>query len=118
MRAALKHLAGFGGRKIAVLGTMGELGAGAARWHEDMGAHARKIGIDLIVAVGPHAGDYLAGAGRSGVAFPDAASAAAFLKNELREGDTVLVKASRSARFEQIAGALGFGAGCGEGARC
>jgi len=118
MRAALKHLAGFGGRKVAVLGTMGELGPGAAKWHEDMGAHALTIGIDLIVAVGPHAGDYLAGADRSGVAFADAAEAAAFLKGELREGDTVLVKASRSARFEQIAGALGFGAECGEGPGC
>lgn len=118
MRAALKHLAGFSGRRIAVLGTMGELGSSAAEWHRGIGAVCRSLGIDVILAVGPHAPDYIAGAGGTGQAFHDAAEAADFLLNELKPGDSLLVKASRSAKFEQIVDALGFGRKAVEGARC
>lgn len=118
MRAALKHLASLGGRRIAVLGTMGEMGAGAGEWHREIGAEARRLGIDRLVAVGPFAEDYRAGAGGIADVFGDVAGAVAFLGGEVRAGDAVLVKASRAAKFEQIAGALGFGARGGEGAKC
>lgn len=118
MRAALKHLAGFGGRRIAVLGTMGEMGDGAGRWHREVGAEAQRLGIDRLVAVGPFAQEYRGGAGNIAEAFGDVAGAVAFLRGEVRAGDTVLVKASRAAKFEQIAEALGFGAASGEIVKC
>ncbi|HPA16427.1 MAG TPA: UDP-N-acetylmuramoyl-tripeptide--D-alanyl-D-alanine ligase [Verrucomicrobiae bacterium] len=118
MRAALGHLAGFTGRRIAVLGTMGEMGAGAAALHREVGGDVRRLGIDLLVAVGPFSGDYRSGAGGGTAVFEDVAGAVAFLRGEVRAGDTVLVKASRAAKFELIAEALGFGAGCWEGAKC
>lgn len=118
MRAALRHLAGFGGRRIAVLGTMGEMGAGAGVWHREVGAEALRLGIDRLVAVGPFAEEYRDGAGGIAQVFDDVAGAVAFLRGEVRAGDTVLVKASRAARFEQIADALGFGARGVEVAKC
>lgn len=108
MLAALDELALAGGRRVAVLGTMGELGSGAAEWHRRVGAAARERGIDLVVAVGPHAPDYASGAGASAQCCADTAEAGAWLRAGLRAGDTVLLKASRSAAFERIAEALGF----------
>ncbi len=110
MAAALAELGGMAGRKIAVLGTMGELGPEAARWHEETGRVAAAGGADMVVAVGPFAEDYLRGAGAGARGFGTAAEAAAYLKGELKPGDNVLLKASRSARFEAIAEALGVGA--------
>lgn len=118
MRAALGHLSTYSGRRVAVLGTMGEMGDGAGSWHRDAGAEAKRLGIDRLVAVGPFAGEYRSGAGGEAEVFADVAGAVAFLRGEVRAGDTVLLKASRSARFERIAEALGFGTASGEGAKC
>ncbi len=99
MRAALDHLASFGGgRRIAVLGEMAELGPGAPGYHGEVGEHARAHGIDLLVGVGEPARDYapdeLVG---------DPAEAAELLAAQLEPGDTVLVKGSRSAGLEAVA---------------
>ncbi len=103
MRAALDHLATLpGGRRIAVLGEMAELGPEAAGYHREVGAHARADGVDLLVGVGEPARDYdpdeLVGA-------PE--EAAELLAALLEPGDAVLVKGSRSAGLEAVAEALG-----------
>src|SRR5690606_20364622 len=50
MRAALEHLAAAPAqRRIAVLGEMAELGPESERFHRDVGAHARELGIDVLV---------------------------------------------------------------------
>ncbi len=102
MRAALSHLASLeGGRRIAVLGEMAELGAGAAEYHREVGASARSEGVDLLVGVGEPARDYgpdeLVG---------DPVEAAELLAAQLEPGDTVLVKGSRSAGLEAVAESL------------
>jgi UDP-N-acetylmuramoyl-tripeptide--D-alanyl-D-alanine ligase len=102
MRAALDHLASIEGtRRIAVLGEMAELGAGAPGYHREVGAHARGAGIDLLVGVGSPAREYdpdeLVG---------DPAEAAELLAAQLEPGDTILVKGSRSAGLEAVADAL------------
>jgi UDP-N-acetylmuramoyl-tripeptide--D-alanyl-D-alanine ligase len=102
MRAALDHLATFdGGRRIAVLGEMMELGAGAAGYHREVGEHARAAGVDLLIGVGEPARDYdpdeLVGT-------PE--EAAELLAAQLEPGDTVLVKGSRSAGLEAAAETL------------
>ncbi len=99
MRAALDHLGSVEGeRRIAVLGEMAELGAGAAGYHREVGAHARAAGADLVVGVGGPARDY----------DPDElvggpAEAAELLAAQLERGDVVLVKGSRSAGLEAVA---------------
>ncbi|MEA2360746.1 MAG: UDP-N-acetylmuramoyl-tripeptide--D-alanyl-D-alanine ligase [Solirubrobacteraceae bacterium] len=107
MRAALDDLAASAsGRRVAVLGDMLELGPDEARFHAEVGAHARGAGVELLVAVGPRAAHMADGYGEV-VAVPDAAAAAAAVPGLLRAGDTVLVKGSRGVGLEVVARALG-----------
>ncbi|MCU1669755.1 MAG: murF [Blastococcus sp.] len=111
MRAALGALAGLPGtRRIAVLGAMAELGPGAAAEHERLGRAAAAAGVDLVVAVGADAVGIADGAiaagrhpGKESVHVPDRAAARELLAPQLRPGDVVLVKASRSYGLEQLA---------------
>ena len=100
MRAALDNLASLevSGRRIAVLGGMAELGPEAPSYHREAGAHARDLGIDVVVGVGELARDY---APDDWV--PEPSSAAELVEKLLGEGDAVLVKGSRSVGLEAFA---------------
>ena len=106
MRAALDHLAAAPARRrIAVLGTMAELGPEAPHYHAEVGRRAAEAGIDVLVAVGDEARSYLdafEGPERHGVASPE--EAGALLERLARPGDRVLVKGSRSAGLERVVG--------------
>jgi UDP-N-acetylmuramoyl-tripeptide--D-alanyl-D-alanine ligase len=110
--AALGHLASNGRRGIAVLGYMAELGDIAAESHAEAGRLAAEAGAALIVAVGDGAAPVLDGArataGWQGetIALPDPAAAVAVLRNRVRPGDVVLVKASKSAGLWEVADGL------------
>ncbi len=97
MRAALDHLASLdvAGRRIAVLGGMAELGPRAAGYHREAGAHARGLGIELIVGVGELARDYAPDDWA-----PDAEAAVPVAAQLIGEGDAILVKGSRSVGLE------------------
>ena len=89
-------------RKIAVLGEMLELGAHSTRLHEECGALAAAVGLDLLIAVGGPPARALAGAAvRSGMAEASvayvvtSAEAAELAAGRTRPGDLVLVKGSR-----------------------
>lgn len=102
MRAALDNLATAGGRKIAVLGGMGELGADSDRFHHEIAAHAQATGVDKLITVGELGGAYgdaYAGAIEH-VAGPEAA--AYVVRKIVEPGDTVLVKGSRSVGLEKV----------------
>jgi UDP-N-acetylmuramoyl-tripeptide--D-alanyl-D-alanine ligase len=102
MRAALDDLAlSAEGRRVAVLGDMLELGADEQRFHAEIGEHARAAGVELLVTVGP-----LARAMRGDRAADTAAEAATLVRELVRPGDTVLVKASRGVGLEVVAEAL------------
>jgi len=98
MRAALTHLAerAGAGRRLAVLGEMAELGETAPVYHREVGELVRELGVKVI-AVGElaraYGGDWVATAGE----------AVTWLRGELRPGDVVLVKGSRSAGLEVVA---------------
>jgi UDP-N-acetylmuramoyl-tripeptide--D-alanyl-D-alanine ligase len=110
MRAALVHLAATAGarRRVAILGDMAELGAGAPAFHEEIGREAARVGVEALLAVGELARGYLEGA--TGVPLtrwaPDAEAAAAAAPDLLEPGDCVLVKASRAMGLERVADAL------------
>jgi len=102
MRAALDDLAAAApGRRVAVLGDMLELGPDEERFHREVGEHARAVGVELLVTVGPRA---VAMQGDQAAA--DAAEAAALVPELVEPGDTVLLKASRGVGLEAVAEAL------------
>jgi UDP-N-acetylmuramoyl-tripeptide--D-alanyl-D-alanine ligase len=106
MRAALEHLAGYEGRRVAVLGEMAELGPTGPEYHREIGAVVRDLGIDLVLPVGELAREYVNG----GTAFArDAEEAAAMIGNLVQPGDVVLVKGSRAVGLERVAEALTAG---------
>jgi len=100
MRAALDHLAMLkaGGRRLAVLGEMRELGPEAAAYHREIGEHARDRGVELIIGVGDLASEY-----GPDEQVADAEAAADALAAALRPGDAVLVKGSRAIGLERVA---------------
>jgi len=102
MQAALRHLiaAADGRRTVAVLGEMAELGPAAPGLHADVGREAQRLGVDLVVAVGPLSRGY------GGTWYADAGAALDGLAGLLQPGDAVLVKASRAAGLETVVEAL------------
>jgi UDP-N-acetylmuramoyl-tripeptide--D-alanyl-D-alanine ligase len=106
MRAALADLSGEserrGGRSVAVLGDMLELGGESAEHHLQMGVDAAAAGVGLLITVGERS----EAAGRSfsgpAVSFTDSAEAADSIASLIEPGDIVLVKASRGIGLEAI----------------
>jgi UDP-N-acetylmuramyl pentapeptide synthase len=113
MLASLETLAALpcAGRRFAVLGDMAELGRHAEAAHRETGRRAAELGLQGLWAVGSMAEATAAAARAAGMAgaraFQDVALAAQDLKQTVRGGDLVLVKASRAARLEQVAEILG-----------
>lgn len=100
VKASIDTLVNFDGRKIAVLGDMKELGAEELKLHFDTGKYSKDKGVDVTVAIGPLAKSLADGA--DGVWFEDIESAKKALPHIIKDGDTVLVKASHSMQFEKI----------------
>jgi len=110
MRAALDDLFARAepshSRRVAVLGDMLELGPDEQRFHEEIGAHARAAGVELLVTVGPRAAAMGPAFGGEVHAVATAAEALTALPALLHDGDTVLVKGSRGVGLEVIATGL------------
>lgn len=106
MAAALRALASLrrpGGRLLAVLGDMLELGPTAAERHREVGALAAELGVDDVVAIGAHAADFAAGFGPATMRVPDKGTAVGVVAAWARPADVVLVKASRGLALETVA---------------
>lgn len=105
-RAALDALAAIeGGRRIAVLGEMLELGDDSEAEHRAVGEYAASR-ADVVAAVGEAARPIADGAGDRAVALAGNDAAVDWLRGYLAAGDVVLVKASREARLDEVAAAL------------
>ncbi len=103
MRAALKHLAETPAqRRMAVLGTMAELGGAADAFHREIGEEAAALGIDVLVTVGELALPYGEGFDGETYAVPTPEEAAALIEELAQPGDRVLIKGSRSAGLERV----------------
>jgi len=103
MRAALKHLSETPAeRRIAVLGTMAELGPDSESFHHEIGEEAAALGIDMLITVGQEALPYGATFDGETYAVPTPEEAGALLADLALPGDRVLVKGSRSAGLERV----------------
>jgi len=108
---ALKSMAA-GRRTWAVLGGMGELGDGSVDEHVRVGEMVVRLGVSRLLTVGalakPIFDTFLLEGSLPDDAchVDDVASAISHLQGALREGDVVLVKASRAAGLERVALAL------------
>jgi UDP-N-acetylmuramoyl-tripeptide--D-alanyl-D-alanine ligase len=108
MKAALRTLIELDaeGRRIAVLGEMGELGKESDRGHREVGEAAAALGVDELIAVGETGAAIARAAQKAGleksasVASPEAA--AERLGEVASPGDLILVKGSRTARMERV----------------
>jgi UDP-N-acetylmuramoyl-tripeptide--D-alanyl-D-alanine ligase len=95
------------GRRVAVLGDMAEQGAHSEAAHEEVGRQVAELGIGQLFAIGKMA-PVMAGAAREAgmnrvMEFADVDTAAAAVKSFLKNGDVMLLKASRSMRLERVA---------------
>lgn len=99
VKASLDTLSNFDGRKIAVLGDMKELGKEELKLHFDTGLYA-KSKSDVVISIGELSKELAKGA--NGKWFADIDSAKSEILSQTKDGDTVLVKASHSMRFEKI----------------
>lgn len=110
MRAALDVQKGIvsrrGGRAVALLGDMLELGENSPELHYEVGRYAAECGVKRLITVGPLALKIAEGASlEETVCFPDPCDkekAALQLLAMLRVGDVLLVKASRGLALEKI----------------
>ena len=118
MKAALEYLAlesrRRGGRLLAVLGDMLELGDYAREGHETVGSIAVREGYEKLFILGDHSSDVVRGALSEGMETSNISiyekgthqSLIDELVREVRSGDLVMIKGSRGMRMEQVACAL------------
>lgn len=111
MKASLDVLSCADTRTVAVLGDMFELGPKSAQMHREVGAHAARIGIDVLICIGEltadtaRAAEEIAAEGASAIQVYHYNTKADFFAETgavLKEGDTILVKASHGMEFPEI----------------
>ena len=106
MKASLDVLKDADGRRVAILGDMGELGENEVALHEEVGVHAAECGIDVCICVGPLS-SHIAAKARSSenltvIEEPTRESLLSNLSSYVKTGDTILVKASHFMKFEEV----------------
>ena len=109
MKASLDVLAQAEGRRIAVLGDMGELGENEREMHYDVGKYAANTGVDILFCCGTLSEELAKGAQRGHTKvmyFAEREKLTQTLLNFVEAGDTVLVKASHFMEFPKIVKAL------------
>ncbi len=109
MKASLDVLAKADGRRIAVLGDMGELGENERELHYEVGKYAANTGVDILFCCGTLSEELAKGAQRGHTKvmyFAEREKLTQTLLNFVEAGDTVLVKASHFMEFPKIVKAL------------
>ncbi|WP_147074824.1 UDP-N-acetylmuramoyl-tripeptide--D-alanyl-D-alanine ligase [Sulfuriferula plumbiphila] len=102
VNAALAVLAAIPGKKIVVLGDMGELGGDAAAMHAEIGRAARAAQVDQLLALGEMSAAAVETFGAGAMHFERIEELLAELENRLDAGVTVLVKGSRFMQMERV----------------
>lgn len=102
MQAALNVLAKMPGKKILIMGDMGELGTDAAAFHHKIGRQAANAGVDVLLALGESSRQAVTGFGRGAQHFTDLDTLLEKAKNCLDEHVFVLIKGSRFMQMERV----------------
>lgn len=103
MEAALEVLKNFqGDKKIAVLGTMKELGDESFNAHFRVGKFAKDKNIDLLITNGEFNNAFKEGFGEGCITFEDKKDIIDYLSKHIEKNSVILIKASRSMKFESI----------------
>jgi UDP-N-acetylmuramoyl-tripeptide--D-alanyl-D-alanine ligase len=109
MKAAVTVLADAPGRRVFVMGDMGELGRGAEAMHAEVGAFAKAADIDVLLAIGDLARDAVMSFGKGAEHFTDIDALRQAARRLAAPGTTLLVKGSRFMQMERVADALAEG---------
>jgi UDP-N-acetylmuramoyl-tripeptide--D-alanyl-D-alanine ligase len=95
-----------GRRLVVVLGGMFELGPCAREYHREAGELAGEVGVDLLVCVGDEARWYAEAFPGKTLFYRDATTAAETLRDQLRDGDYLVVKGSRGVGLDTLTSKL------------
>lgn len=106
VRAGIDVLATTIGRKILVLGDMGEIGEASGQYHDEIGGYAKSQGVDLLFALGEATKAAVRNFGEGARHFCHVDKLIAALDKEAGPETTVLVKGSRFMKMERVADAL------------
>ncbi len=102
MRAAIDVLATLPGRRILVMGDMGEVGETAGQMHDEIGGYAKSQGIDQLFALGEKSIAAVHNFDGGGRHFSSVEALVANLKPLMDKDTTVLIKGSRFMRMERV----------------
>jgi len=106
VRAGIDVLAATVGKKMLVLGDMGEIGEMSAQFHDEIGGYAKSQGVDRLFALGDASALAARNFGSGGEHYSSLEPLLAALTTELTAETTVLVKGSRFMRMERVADAI------------
>ena len=106
VRAGIDVLAATIGRKILVLGDMGEIGEASGQYHDEIGGYAKSQGVDLLFGTGDACQQAVRNFGEGARHFADIDKLIAAVNKEMGPETTVLVKGSRFMKMERVAAAL------------
>lgn len=111
VRAGIDVLASTIGRKVLVLGDMGEIGEGSGQYHDEIGGYAKSQGVDRLFALGDASQQAVRNFGEGARHFCNVDKLIAAVDKELGPETTVLVKGSRFMKMERVADALAVATG-------
>ena len=101
-KAAIDYLGNFKGRKVAVIGTMKELGEESLAAHESVAYYAKTRELDLFIAIGEYMEEMTSVYGEGAVGYRTFEEAEKEILKHLKQEDVVLIKASRGMYFERF----------------
>ena len=106
VRAGIDVLASTIGKKVLVLGDMGEIGDMTGQFHDEVGGYAKSQGVDRLFAFGESSALAAYNFGLGGQHFRKFEDLVEALKAELAPETTVLIKGSRFMRMERVVDAV------------
>ncbi len=106
VRAGIDVLAATIGRKLLVLGDMGEIGQASGQYHDEIGGYAKSQGIDRLFALGDASQLAVRNFGEGARHYCNVEKLIAAVDKELGPETTVLIKGSRFMKMERVADAL------------